>query len=304
MNINRSPVQVNLFDVSGKRLRDKVTIKLYNQRLDSLSRRHKLTMKGRAVILRNVPAFPHGRHEAFISASKFRAKSLFINVPAGKLGLIGNPESKEEAFFVDPDKAEPAFPDLDTITTASRWAELSRVLKESQIQTEAAWRQLGNENRAGLFNLYAKMQAETVETPEGTKPVFSFVDRITQFLPARIFCIVRSALLDRVREDGGDRYRPVSGALHEFPDGWRAVRDKGSFKTPDKAGNLQVTFARSGEFDEMGQHLIDADIDDHAGIQHAFDVLKHKITREDTHPYDIHQILTYFQDLKPGYSLT
>ena len=103
--------------------------------------------------------------------------------------------------------------------------------------------------------------------------------------------------------DTRERYRSVSGALHEFPDPWEAIAERGSFKTPDRAGNLQVTFARSGAPRNEGFHLVDADIDDHAGIQHVFDVLKHKITQSDTHPYDIHQILLYFQDLKPGYDL-
>ena len=39
------------------------------------------------------------------------------------------------------------------------------------------------------------------------------------------------------------------------------------------------------------------------GIQHAFDVIKHKVTGRDTHPYDIHQILIFFQDIHPGYEL-
>jgi hypothetical protein len=32
-------------------------------------------------------------------------------------------------------------------------------------------------------------------------------------------------------------------------------------------------------------------------------VLKHRIADRDTHPYDIHNILLYFQDCDPGYEL-
>ena len=49
--------------------------------------------------------------------------------------------------------------------------------------------------------------------------------------------------------------------------------------------------------------MADIDLDDHKGIQHAADVLKHKITGKDTDPYDIHEILIYFQHLDPGYRL-
>ena len=69
-----------------------------------------------------------------------------------------------------------------------------------------------------------------------------------------------------------------------------------SFKTGDKTGNLQLTFATKGN-----EWQIDADLDDNRGIKHAFDVVKHKVSRRDTHPYDIHQILTMFQNIDPGY---
>ena len=304
MNINRSKVQVHLFDVAGKRLNDDIEISLYNQRLDTLSRRHRFRMNGRAIVLKDVPAFPHGRHEAYINPGKYRAKSIFITVPAGRLGLIGSAESKDETLLVDPAKVSPNLPTLSTIQSGPRWRELARVLTRSKINSEAQWKQLGDEKRAGLLNLYAKMQRENVVADNGReKTVFSFVDRITEFLPARIFCRVSNELLGLVRGDTRERYRSVSGALHEFPDPWQAIGERGSFKTPDRAGNLQLTFARSGASSDEGFHLVDADIDDHAGIQHAFDVLKHKITQSDTHPYDIHQILIYFQDLKPGYDL-
>lgn len=67
----------------------------------------------------------------------------------------------------------------------------------------------------------------------------------------------------------------------------------------DAAGNLQLTFARNVQ----GDLKADIDIDDHQGTEHAADVLKHKITSKDTHPYDIHEILIYFQGLDPGYQL-
>jgi hypothetical protein len=49
--------------------------------------------------------------------------------------------------------------------------------------------------------------------------------------------------------------------------------------------------------------MADIDLDDHKGLQHAADVLKHKITGKDTDPYDIHEILVYFQHLDVGYRL-
>ena len=48
---------------------------------------------------------------------------------------------------------------------------------------------------------------------------------------------------------------------------------------------------------------VDADIDDASGIEHAFQVLDHFLTDGETHPFDIHQLLTFFQRLDAGYAL-
>lgn len=87
--------------------------------------------------------------------------------------------------------------------------------------------------------------------------------------------------------------------LHKFHEPWIAVSDQNSFKSRNAAGNIQLTFASN----PAGESLADIDLDDHSGIQHATDVLKHKITNKNTDPYDIHQILIYFQGIDPGYRL-
>lgn len=47
----------------------------------------------------------------------------------------------------------------------------------------------------------------------------------------------------------------------------------------------------------------DVDVDDAQGIEHVFQVLGHWMTGEGTHPYDIHQILVWYQGIDPGYRL-
>ena len=90
--------------------------------------------------------------------------------------------------------------------------------------------------------------------------------------------------------------KKASGLLHVFPTPYKKedVQGHNSFKTPERTGNLQLTFAQAPD----GKMMVDADVDDHSGIVHAFDVLKHTFTGEKTHPYDIHQILTYFYSAK------
>ena len=51
-------------------------------------------------------------------------------------------------------------------------------------------------------------------------------------------------------------------------------------------------------------HLeVDADIDNAAGIGHVFQVLRNWITHGTTHPYDIHQILVFRQEVVLPYDL-
>ena len=48
--------------------------------------------------------------------------------------------------------------------------------------------------------------------------------------------------------------------------------------------------------------LVDIDIDDAGGLGHVFQVLRNFLTRRQTHPFDIHEILVYRQKLDPGYT--
>jgi len=86
----------------------------------------------------------------------------------------------------------------------------------------------------------------------------------------------------------------VSGALHHPPTGFA---EAGSFKTPDHYGNLCLTFFMKGD-----DCVADIDIDDAGGLEHAFQVLRNKLSGHPTHPYNIHEILVGYQQLDPGYS--
>ena len=287
-DVNRSPVLVNLKDVHGRTITDNVEITFYNQRTQSLNQRFQVKFSGEPVQLPNVPAFPFGLAEVFIKPATYRYKSIFVNVPAGVPGQI------DETFFVDPQQVTPIFPDFGEIQNGQRWNDFRRILQGSGmgITNVDVWNGLSDPQKAGLFNLYAKMQRELADTE---RHVIGLVDRITDFLPARVFAMVQDALHDLVQANNR-AFHSVSGALHDFGVGWKLVD---SYKTFDQAGNLQLTFGQNS--DRVWK--ADIDIDDHQGIEHAADVLKHAITGKDTNPYDIHEILIYFQALDPGYEL-
>jgi hypothetical protein len=149
--------------------------------------------------------------------------------------------------------------------------------------------------RAGLLNLFCKMS----HVPIGNGTAWSFVHNLYRVRGDRVFVNVALEFRDRVKNAlsaGG--FKEADSSLHTPPPGFTR---SGSFKTRDHYGNLQLTFF--GAATSPLAFKVDADIDDAAGIEHAFQVLDHFLTNEDSHPFDIHQILTFFQRLDTGYEL-
>jgi hypothetical protein len=150
--------------------------------------------------------------------------------------------------------------------------------------------------RAGLFNLFAKMSAFGFDDQ---RTVWSFVERVYRVRPDRIFVDVQPPLRDLVKGAiGTGRFREVSGSLHTPPAGFLSA---GSFKTPDTYGNLQLSFFSSAS--PPLAFKVDADIDDAAGLGHAFQVIRNHLTQATTHPYDIHEILVFRQEVVLPYEL-
>lgn len=282
-------ILADLRDVQGKGIRGRCRFTLVNQHARSLNRSFEVVFGGRPLPIKgDIPAGPVGIYQIFITPEKYREKNIFLMVPTDK------PAQIEEIFFVEPGEVSAKLPTYSTVKQKASWKRLFAVLDNSSI-TASKYGAMANLKKAGMFNLFAKMEATPL--PDKTT-VFDHVKKIRNPKPARFFAYVGPALLKLVRADR-EGFHAVPGALHNFPPGWQRLNSQGSFKTPDRAGNLQLTFAKNSK----GEFLVDADIDDHQGIQHAFDVIKHKVTGKDTHPYDIHQILNFFQVIDPGYLL-
>ena len=292
-NINRADVSVNLRDVFGNTITDDVEITFRNQQVQSLSFKQTLNFTGAPIRLEGVPAFPFGLAEVFIKPTRYRAKSIFINVMPGELNHI------TEDFFVDPARARPSLMDFQDLAGKLYGTELLRILNASDIG-EASWNAIRPRNRATILNLSAKMLKETTSSGRTLITLVRTINEslLTEPLRARIYSDVDDNLLNELK-NFPQRFRSVSGVLHDFPDGSTPVSGENSFKSNDAAGNIQFTFARKIE----AGFEADIDLDDHAGILHAADVLKHKIVGHDTDPYDIHEILIFFQHLDPEYRL-
>ena len=294
-NINRSDVEVDFKDVYGNTITDKVAIKIYNTQLQSLKDIYNVSFRGKPVTLPQVPAFPTGHAQMIVTPTRYRFKQRFINVEAGVVNKI------TEYFFVEPSKANPHPIEYADLAAKTYGDELLRILKASGIGA-AAWNQFNKRNRATVLNLCAKMSKETVRN--GTK-LITFVETIDQtWLDTkhreRIYARVKKDLLPALR-NYPQAYFSVSGGMHKFPpDGWVSVKPPDSFKTlRDSAGNIQLTFAKN----LAEEFLADIDLDDHTGLEHVANVLKHKFSGKDTDPYDIHEILWFFQRLDAEYRL-
>jgi hypothetical protein len=188
------------------------------------------------------------------------------------------------------------FPDYENIAP-----ELRRVLACSQVegvdgQGPALYAALTNLQKAGLFNLFGKMHSFGFDEQ---RTIWSFVNGIFRVRADRIFADVQPALRDLVKSAmAGGRFHGVPGSLHTPPLGFVAG---GSFKTAEEYGNLQLTFFASATPPLVLK--LDADIDDADGLAHAFQVMRNWATKGTTHPYDIHQILTFRQEVALPYDL-
>lgn len=149
-----------------------------------------------------------------------------------------------------------------------------------------SWETLDDPRRATVLNIWAKLWA----TPIGIQPAAAYVETVLEVRPDRIIARCYESLeprLAQAREDGVVRL--VSGALHAAPAGYR---DGPSYKTFDAHGNLQASlFFATDETPELGELVVDFDIDEARGFAHAFDVIGHAVTGDKTDPVEIHQIL-------------
>src|SRR5262245_7926079 len=218
-----------------------------------------------------------------------------IGVPAP---VLFSDQSLSVACPLIPDRADGEFPAWGDLDEALRKVLENSVLEGDTSGTsgEALYSPLEDLLKAGLLNLYTKMSLTGL--PVG-RTAWDFVQDVYRIRPDRIFANVELGYRDAFR--AAEEAKLVKSApdnQHTPPPGFSRA---GSFKTRDRTGNLQVTFFPK---DSELQFKVDADIDDANGLAHAFQVLEHALTGSDTHPYDIHQILTFDQRIEMPYTLT
>jgi len=281
---------LEFLDVAGNHPSDRADVFL-NHTVLSQSVHIKDALTTKKLKINDLDSAQGGTYRLQVFTMRRRAVSRFIRI------FEDQTTSHTLILPIKPDRvSEVKFPDFAALDD-----DLKRLLSASVVegqgdkQGEALYQGLDKFQRAGLLNLHAKMK---VTKFANGGDVFAFVSSLTQVRGDRFFAIVDPVFHGAVKNSvSGKLFHEVSDAQHTPPPGYKLVD---SFKTADLYGNLQLTFSNKPGTPDF---IVDADIDDAQGVEHFFQVLEHAITGNETHPFDIHEILAGYQHLNTGYDL-
>ena len=281
-------LSLELKDVSGNPLKEKVDIVLRHQVLSQVVKVSKNAST--KIEIKGLNGAPQGLYRFEIDPPSYQYISQFINLKASGTTTL------ELTFPIDPAKVKkvnfPVFGNTEV--------EIQRVLENSEkvlgfegTKGQALYEALDDIRRAGLLNITAKTRATLLTNG---RTVLSYIQELREIRGDRFFAAVPKELREETKNSVADGlFHPADSSLHHPPAGFT---DAKSFKTPDHYGNLQLTFFMN----DAGDCVADIDIDDAAGIEHVFQVVRNKLSGNPTHPYNIHENLIGFQHNDPGYS--
>lgn len=283
-------LRLDLLDVRGNRLQERVDVVLRHQTLASEDRIAKAVDARKSIVIDKLMGTPQGLYWVEVDPPSYLRVSRAVNVAAGKVTPL------ELRFPVDPAKVRAVkFPDF-----ASLEPDVQQLLERSSTvfafenrRGADLYAALDDIRRAGFLNIVAKCKATRL-SGEG-ETVFAHLSELRELRGDRFFALVTKHLREDVKTLTAEgRFRAVDGALHKPPANFEPA---GSFKSEDSYGNLQLTFFVQGD-----TWVADIDIDDAAGLAHVFQVARNELTGRPTHPYDIREILIAWQGTDPGYT--
>jgi hypothetical protein len=202
------------------------------------------------------------------------------------ISRVGGLTNSDLSLAVDLNKGFTAeFPAYDAVETLLR-----DVLEQSNVNGvagRALYERLDNRQKAGLFNLFAKMSA--FQMPGGN--VWTSVKAVTEVTQEAIRVRADRRLLEFVRvAKTAARFQAAPQPVGRVPTGYAHA---GSFKSNERRGLLQLSFFDSSSATDL---IVDAEIDvSNSGIREAL--------RGTTDPYVVHQILWTDQNVDPLYRL-
>jgi hypothetical protein len=280
-------LRLELLDVYGNRLGERVDINLRHQTLSD-SRVVRSVSASSKIQIADLFASPQGLYRVEVDPPSYLSVSQFVNLQASGVTDV------QITFPIDPKKVGVVeFPDyLDLSDETRKVLENSdKVLGFEGKQGEELYQALDEIRKAGFLNIVAKAKATPLSNG---RTVLPYIQKLKELRGDRFFAVVPKELREETKHSLTEGlFRPADETLHHPPSRFEAA---GSFKTQDHYGNLQLSFFMNGD-DCVG----DVDIDDAAGLEHVFQVVRHALAGRPTHPYDIHEILVFHQKLDPGY---
>ena len=176
-------------------------------------------------------------------------------------------------------------------------AEMMAVKDEDRdllnLKGEDLYRRLGPLRKACFLNLVTKAADDTT-----TGGCVSQIGGVLVCRQDRFFARVNAAFPEVLRQSA--LFKTAKDALHKPLPGLEMTGD--SFKSRDAHANLQVTFMREKA---NGALAADIDIDESAGIEHGFEVIRNATFRSRTSPFLVHEFLLSAdpvgKSLDPGY---
>ncbi|MFB3922936.1 MAG: hypothetical protein ACE145_14520 [Terriglobia bacterium] len=279
-------LRLRLLDVYGESLGEDVDIMLRHQNLSD--NRVASANASKRILISDLYGSPQGLYRIEIDPPSFLPINQFVNIQASGITNL------DLTFPIDPQKVKgvkfPGYADLPD--DLKKMLENSdKVLAFEGQKGEALYNALDDIRRAGLLNIFKK--AANTPLINGLT-VFPYIQKVSELRGDRFFGVTSKELREETKHSVAQGlFYEVSEALHHPPAGFTSA---GSFKTEDHYGNLQLSFFMNGD-----DCVVDVDIDDAAGLEHVFQVVRNAVTGRPTHPFDIHEILVSYQQLDPGY---
>ncbi|HEX7318019.1 MAG TPA: hypothetical protein VF297_29210 [Pyrinomonadaceae bacterium] len=284
-------LRLNLVDVFGKRLQERVDVSLRN-----LDLTHAPVLRGldasKVINITDLFTGTHGHYEFTIDPPSYHPVGGFVDIKSGS-----NPSEETIIFPIDSGKVvsviRPTFPNL-TKELRTLLSNSPNIPGAGGLVGEALYQSFDDIRRAGILNIARKSLATRLND---TQSVLSLIREVREVRGDRFFAFVDRQLREEtIHNVNTGLFHEVNSILHSLPPQFVGFEHAKSFKTGEAYGNLQLTFFKRGE-----DFVADIDIDDAGGLGHLFQVLRNHFTGNPTHPYNIHQILIRHQRLDPGY---
>jgi hypothetical protein len=285
-------LELELLDVYGQFLNERVDVMLRHRVLsDFVKKSHKASGK---FIIPNLFTDSQGQYLIDVAPLSYMPVNEFISIRGS------SPTPYQAVFPVNPKKVVKVnFPKYDKLSVDAQTllTKSDKVLAFEGKTGQALYDAMENDNikRAGMLNILAKTNVTRLSNG---RTVLSYLQELRELRGDRFFVVTSKELREETKHSVVEGlFRKESGALHHLPSQFVGYTDAGSFKTPERYGNLQLTFFMKGD-----DCVADIDIDDASGLEHFFQVVNNMLPGNDTHPYTIHEILLAYQKLDPGYT--